>query len=80
MRETAIETVTQLHANGDFTDIIEGYSVLYLRFLLDPKPPGMLFGEDRGRPQPVNAWNEEIIKVCLYLYLGLLPKNLSLFS
>ena len=73
--------MTQLHANGDFTEIIEAYSVMYLDFLLSPAPPEMLFGEDRGRTHHAGqGWNEEITKVCLYLYLSLLPKNLQLFT
>lgn len=79
VRETAKETVLQLHADGDFNDIIEDYSVMYLRFLLSPSPPLMLFGEDRGRPAVIMEWTDNIVKVCLYLYLNLLPQNLRLF-
>jgi symplekin len=79
VRETANETVLRLHADGDFNKIIEEFSVMYLKFLLSPTPPPMLFGEDRGRMVVSNVWSEDIIKVCLYLYLSLLPQNLKLF-
>jgi len=80
VRETASSTVLELHANGDFTDIIEDYSVMYLRFLLSPAPPQMLFGQDRGRPEsPPSSWTDGTAKACLYIYLALLPQNLMLF-
>lgn len=40
----------------------------------------MLFSEERGRPTVQETWSEDIIKVCLYLYLSLLPISLKLFS
>ena len=80
VRETANQIVLQMHSNGDFRDIIEEYSVMYLRFLISPTPPVLLFGEDRGRPVELEIWTEEIVKVCLYLFLSLLPKNQKLFK
>ena len=62
-------------------DIIEDYSVMYLRFLLNPTPPAMLFGEDRGRPLPQGmsvSWTEEVVRVCLYLFMSLLPQSRKL--
>jgi len=80
VRQTANQIVLQLHANGDFVDIIEDYSVMYLRFLLNPTPPTMLFGEDRGRPLVEQSWTEDIVKVCLYLFMSLLPQSKKLFN
>ena len=80
VRETANQIVLQMHSNGDFRDIIEDYSVMYLRFLISPSPPAILFGEDRGRPVVLDIWTENIVQVCLYLFLSLLPKNLKLFK
>ena len=80
VRDNAIEVVLNLYVSGDLNENIEEYSVMYLKFLLDPSPPSMLFGEHRGRPMAVNVWDENIIKICLYLYLNLLPLNLSLFK
>ena len=74
VRNTALGTVTQLYERGELTTIIEEYSVMYLRFLLLARPPDMLFGDDRGRPVVVTAWTEEIIRVCLHLYLAILPR------
>ena len=90
VRNTALGTVTQLFDRGEYDNIIEEYSVMYLRygavdlfsylklysfrFLLLARPPDMLFGEDRGRPHPVATWTEEMIRVCLHLYLTILPR------
>ena len=40
----------------------------------------MLFGDDRGRPVVVNVWTEEMIRVCLHLYLAILPRSQKLLS
>lgn len=40
----------------------------------------MLFGEDRGRPVPIGLWTEEIIRVCLHLYLAILPRSQKLLT
>merc|ERR1719402_1338284 len=80
VRETALDTVLSLYDRGELTNIIEEYSVMYLRFLLLARPPDMLFGEDRGRMEMVFEWTEEIIKVCLYLFLAVLPRNQALLT
>ena len=40
----------------------------------------MLFGDDRGRPMIVSTWTEEMIRVCLHLYLAILPRSQKLLS
>ncbi|XP_068085676.1 symplekin isoform X2 [Anabrus simplex] len=75
VRSRAIQCVVELYDRGDLRCIIEEYAILYLSFLRLPQPPDVLFGADRGRPMKVEMWNEDIIKVCLYLYLALLPIN-----
>jgi len=82
VRDIALNTVTQLHDKGEksISSIIEDYSVTYLKFLLLARPPDMLFGEDRGRPIVVSTWTEDIIRVCLHLYLAILPRSQKLLS
>ena len=82
VRDIALNTVTQLHDRGDksLSSIIEDYSVTYLKFLLLARPPDMLFGDDRGRPVVVGTWTEDIIRVCLHLYLAILPRSQKLLS
>ena len=74
VREIALSTVLSLYERGELGSIIEEYSVMFLKFLPLARPPDMLFGADKGRPSIVTTWNEDIIKVCLNLYLALLPK------
>jgi len=80
VRDTALGTVTQLYDRGELTNIIEEYSVMYLRFLLLVRPPDMLFGDDRGRPVVVATWTEEMVRVCVHLYLAILPRSQKLLS
>merc|ERR1719315_928586 len=80
VRDTALGTVTQLYDRGELTNIIEEYSVMYLRFLLLARPPDMLFGDDRGRPVVVATWTEEMVRVCVHLYLAILPRSQKLLT
>merc|ERR1719315_821892 len=80
VRNTALGTVTQLYDRGELTNIIEEYSVMYLRFLLLARPPDMLFGDDRGRPVVVATWTEEMVRVCVHLYLAILPRSQKLLT
>ncbi|XP_071441914.1 symplekin-like [Hetaerina americana] len=75
IRNKAISGVVDLYGRGDLRSIIEEYAIFYLGFLRLPQPPAVLFGEDRGRPNIETQWSEDIVKVCLYLYLALLPIN-----
>jgi len=75
VRGRAIKAVVELYDRGDLRSIIEEYAIFYLGFLRLPQPPDVLFGIDRGRPIKSDAWNEDIVRVCLYLYLALLPIN-----
>ncbi|XP_021916110.1 symplekin [Zootermopsis nevadensis] len=75
VRGRAIKAVAELYDRGDLRSIIEEYAIFYLGFLRLLQPPDVLFGVDRGRPIKVDAWNEDTVRVCLYLYLALLPVN-----
>ncbi|PSN37455.1 hypothetical protein C0J52_11700 [Blattella germanica] len=75
VRGRAIKCVVELYDHGDLRSIIEEYAIFYLGFLRLPQPPDVLFGVERGRPVRMDSWNEDIVKVCLYLYLALLPIN-----
>ncbi|XP_043283816.1 symplekin [Venturia canescens] len=78
IREAAIELVVQLYARNDLSKLIEEYAVLYLGFLRQPKPPEIVFGQDRGRPQVEEVWSESTTRACLGLYLALLPEHQDL--
>lgn len=73
VRDTAISSVVTLYARSELQSIIEEYAIFYLTFLRLPKPPEVLFGADKGRPERAENWTEEAIRACLHLYLTLLP-------
>ncbi|GAB6020191.1 hypothetical protein CHUAL_014111 [Chamberlinius hualienensis] len=75
VRNYAIKTIKQLHERGELKTSIEDHALLSLRLLLLPDPPPQLFGESLGRPEVVDHWSDEIARVCLHLYLVLLPIN-----
>ncbi|EEC20484.1 symplekin, putative [Ixodes scapularis] len=58
----------QLHERGNFRPIIEDFALMYLRFLLEPVPPQHLFHNSL-------AWSEDHTKICMQLYISLLPVN-----
>ena len=60
-------------------NIIDEYAIMYLKFLLNPVPPAMLFTQDRGRSQVISVWMEDTAKVCMNLFLTLLTKNQSMY-
>ena len=80
VRDIALSAVISLYDRGELSSIIEEYSVMFLKFLLLGRPPDMLFGEDRGRPIITTSWTDDIIKVCLNLFMALLPKCKKLLT
>ncbi|WAR18746.1 SYMPK-like protein [Mya arenaria] len=57
------------------SDHNEYYAVQMLKYLLLPRPSPELYAKLRGRQEAPDSWNEDAIKMSLYLYLGLLPSN-----
>ncbi|XP_077537132.1 symplekin scaffold protein isoform X2 [Haemaphysalis longicornis] len=58
----------QLHERGNFRPIIEDFALMYLRYLLEPSPPQHLFHN-------CPVWTEDYTKICMQLYINLLPVN-----
>ncbi|XP_063228750.1 symplekin isoform X2 [Bacillus rossius redtenbacheri] len=75
VRAKAIECVTELYGRSELHSIVEEYAIFYLSFLRFPQPPDLLFGLERGRPTKSEAWSDDIVRACLYLYMALLPVN-----
>lgn len=72
VRTKAVNTTVELHKSGHLRSFIEAFALRSLKFLLCPVPPAndfILFN------QPPVAWSEDLTKVCLHLYLALLPIN-----
>ncbi|XP_076096063.1 symplekin-like isoform X2 [Mytilus galloprovincialis] len=75
VRGVAIRVTKKLYENENLCGPIEKYAQRTLKLLLDPKPPPEIFGNLRNKEFIPDAWTEDVIKMCLYLYLGLLPCN-----
>ncbi|XP_046847491.1 symplekin-like [Xenia sp. Carnegie-2017] len=65
VRVQAIYTAKKLHPHPNLAVDIQQFALQSLRTLLLPKPP------NKGAVE----WTDEPIKLCLYLYLALLPLN-----
>ncbi|XP_037274431.2 symplekin scaffold protein isoform X1 [Rhipicephalus microplus] len=68
VRLQAAKHAKQLHERGNFRPIIEDFALMYLRYLLELSPPQHLF---HGCP----VWTEDNTKICMQLYINLLPVN-----
>ena len=62
VRKTAISTVLQLHAEKDFHTIIEEYAKMYLKFLLQPAPPELLFTGRKISKQTLSCLHLQFFK------------------
>lgn len=75
LRNQAISFTKNLYETQQAHHAIEYYAVQMLKYLLLPKPSPELYAKLRGRQEAPETWNDDAIKMSLYLYLGLLPCN-----
>lgn len=68
IRSQAVKAAKNLHEiyGSDIRDPIEAFALQMLRHLLEANPPEII---------KHGSWTEESIKICLILYLSLLPTN-----
>lgn len=78
IREEAVARVISLYERVEWQEHIEKFAIEYLQMLQQPKPPHTLFGKNAGRQIKLEIWSDELNRVCLCLYLALLPYNESL--
>jgi symplekin len=71
VRAQAVKTTKSLHEvmRSNIRLLIEEFALKTLRHLLEPKPPAFIDKENTG------LWSDDLIKICLVLYLSLLPTN-----
>jgi symplekin len=74
VRNSAIRVTKKLHERDDLQESIEKYAMYFLKFLLQTSPPSELL-TGRIKLESPGVWTEDTIKICLYLFLGLLPVN-----
>lgn len=73
VRNQAVHVAKELHERGQLRTHIEEFALKSLKYLLSNSPPSALI-TDRSRSLS-GTWTEEYTKVCLHLYLTLLPIN-----
>ncbi|CAF1109993.1 unnamed protein product [Adineta ricciae] len=81
VRSNAIRIAKSLYEKEDFRQSIERHALKFLKHLTASQPPEALFGEDKKTSTiPADTWTEESIRLCLPLYLNLMPLNHQLIQ
>ncbi|XP_055374748.1 symplekin [Condylostylus longicornis] len=81
LRDKAIENVVNLYSvHKVVTDKIQLFAIQFLEFIECEKPPPSMYGKEFGRLEPDTAWHEELTKICLGLYLAIVPYNEDLLK
>ncbi|KAK2568901.1 Symplekin [Acropora cervicornis] len=78
VRVQAIHSGKKLHTRPELAEYIEKYALESLQQLLADHPPAPV-GQDPDEVIAPGEWSDDSIKLCLYLYLALLPQNHKLF-
>lgn len=81
LRETVQKNLISIYADHKISvDIIEDYALRWLSFLGRELPPDEILGSDYGRSETAVIWTESLSKVCLSLFLAILPQNDKLLT
>ncbi|XP_054758403.2 symplekin-like [Lytechinus pictus] len=78
VRSQAIQYIKRFYDRADLKPLIEEFATSFLRKLLLSRPPASLvlcLADQEMQAVAAKAWTEETTKMCLYLYLALLPVN-----
>ncbi|XP_072163939.1 symplekin-like [Diadema setosum] len=78
VRSQATQYIKRFHERADLKPIIEEFATSFLRKLLLPRPPAnvvLQLSSSELKAAASKGWTEETAKMCLYLYLALLPLN-----
>ncbi|XP_783721.4 symplekin [Strongylocentrotus purpuratus] len=78
VRSQAIQYIKRFYERSDLKPLIEEFATSFLRKLLLNRPPATLvlrLADQEMQATAAKAWTEETAKMCLYLYLALLPIN-----
>ncbi|XP_064621596.1 symplekin-like [Lineus longissimus] len=75
VRNNAMRMIKVLHERQEMESFIERHAQMLLKDLLMPAPTAEIFHKRSSGMETQDAWTEESIKICLYLYLGLMPIN-----
>lgn len=74
IRDKAIDSLIIMYAEQKILiDHIEQHALIWLHFLEKSVPPAPIFTADFGRADATSVWTENLTKVCLSLFLALVP-------
>lgn len=74
IRGKAIEAVITLYAvHKMMITQIEEFALMWLSHLEKEAPPDVIFHLQYGRPEPISMWTDDLARICLNLFLALMP-------
>ncbi|XP_059621299.1 symplekin [Phlebotomus argentipes] len=74
IRSKAIEAVITIYAvHKMMVTQIEEFAQLWLSHLEKETPPDDIFHLQYGRPEPMLVWSDDLARICLNLFLALMP-------
>jgi hypothetical protein len=77
LQDYAIQSLLKLYESERFQSEIESFALRCLDYLMLANPPRAILGEGDEHIEDVQ-WTEDAIKMCLGLYLNLIPIKHSL--
>lgn len=76
LREKAQQNLINIYAQHKLCrDEIEEFALRWLNYLEKETPPNEIFHNDYGRTETAVVWTESLSKICLSLFLHILPSN-----
>lgn len=72
IRTKAVNVAVEIYESGNLKSFIEAFALRSLKFLLSDTPSSSNFVYFSP---PLASWTDDLTKVCLHLYLSLLPIN-----
>ncbi|CAK9300056.1 unnamed protein product [Gordionus sp. m RMFG-2023] len=76
IRRLSLDIVVEIYNNKNYSSIIEEFALRHLKLLSLESPPKSLYSKINYQNNfEDKLWNDETIKLCLQLFLQILPKN-----
>lgn len=81
LRETAQQNLLSIYSKHKLSiDTIEEFALRWLGYLVKDNPPQEILGSEYGRSDTAVVWSDLLTKICLSLFLSILPYNDKLLA
>lgn len=81
LRETAQQNLLSIYSKHKLSiDVIEEFALHWLGYLVRGNPPQEILGLEYGRSDTAVVWSDPLTKICLSLFLAILPYNDKLLA